>query len=62
LVKKKWETICPDIEALENAIKAAFASKSKSPHAPQIFDYSYDSFYIPQLNKKLAYHSVPHQF
>ena len=63
---RKWETICPDIEALENAIIAAFSSKSKPPpkiirlHAPQIFDY--DSFYIPQLNEKLAYHSVPHQF
>ena len=63
---KKFETICPDIESLKQAIKAAFLSKGKDPptvahlHAPEVYDY--DSFYLPSLNPKLAHHSLPHQF
>jgi len=59
---KKWETICPDAESLEQAIKNAFSSKGRPPpivlrlNAPDIFDY--DSFFLPKLNKKLAYHPV----
>ena len=29
-------------------------------HAVEIFDY--DAFYLPHINDKLAYHSIPHQF
>ena len=63
---KKWETICSDIESLEQAIKNAFSSKGRPPpivlrlNAPDVFDY--DSFFLPKLNQKLAYHSIPHQF
>ena len=45
---KRFETICPDIESLKQAIKAAFLSKGKDPptvahlHAPEVHEY--DSF------------------
>lgn len=63
---KKWETICADIEQLKQEIENAFLSKKRSP--PEIFQLSavaihnYDNFYLPHINKKLAYHTVPHQY
>ena len=51
---KKWETICPDVESLEQTIKNAFIPNGREPPkvicltAAQIFDY--DKFYDPNSN------------
>ena len=63
---KKWDTICPDIESLQREIQNDLCLKGKSAtdvqilQAPEIHDY--DRFYLPLLDEKLAYHSIPHQF
>ena len=66
---RKLETICPDLESLELEIENAFLLSTKNKHqlptiqkigAVAIFNY--DEYYLPHVNDKLAYHSVPHQF
>ena len=66
---RKFQTICPDFESLEQETAKSFhqspKNRSQVPriqkmHAVEIFNY--DSYYLPHINDKLAYHSIPHQF
>lgn len=54
---KRWEIICHDFHSLKVEILKYFSSKQRNLTFTNMI-----LFYIPHLNEKLTYHSIPHQF